>query len=55
MDPRRFDALARSLAVPKTRRGFLEGLAALAGGVVGSRAAVAPGHAGPMRQQGLRA
>ncbi len=40
MDPRRFDTLARSLAVPKTRRGFLGGLAALGAGLLGAGAAV---------------
>ena len=38
MDPQRFDSLARSLAAPKTRRGFLGTMAALAAGLTGSRA-----------------
>lgn len=38
MDPRSFDALARSLAAPKTRRGLLGGLAALGAGLLGARA-----------------
>src|SRR5215207_1334808 len=41
MDPRRFDALARSLAASKTRRGFLGTLAAVGAGLLGSRAAAA--------------
>ena len=38
MDPRRFDALAQSLAGAKTRRGVLGTLAALGAGVLGARA-----------------
>lgn len=38
MDPHRFDTLARSLATPKTRRGFLGGLAALGAGLFGASA-----------------
>jgi len=38
MDPTRFDAIARNLAAPQTRRGLLGGLVAL---VVGARAASA--------------
>ncbi len=41
MDRRRFDALARSLAAPKSRRGVLGSLAALAAGLVGARSAEA--------------
>jgi hypothetical protein len=41
MDPRRFDALARSLVAPKTRRGFIGGLAALGAGLLGANAAEA--------------
>ena len=39
MDPRRFDSLARSLAVSKTRRGLFGSVAALAAGALGLRAA----------------
>ena len=39
MDPRQFDSLTRSLAAPKTRRGFLGALAALGAGLLGARAA----------------
>ena len=39
MDPRRFDAIARGLAAPKTRRGVLGSLAALGAGFLGARAA----------------
>ena len=38
MDSRRFDSLTRSLAAPKSRRGFLGGLAALGAGLLGARA-----------------
>ncbi len=41
MDPRRFDTLARSLAGPKTRRGFLGGLAALGAGLLSGRVTTA--------------
>lgn len=37
MDPRRFDALTRSLATPRSRRGFLGGLVALVAGLGGGR------------------
>ena len=37
MDPRRFDALAQSLAGAKTRRGLLGTLAALGAGMLGAR------------------
>ena len=39
MDPRRFDSLARSVATPRTRRGILGGIAALAAGLAGARSA----------------
>jgi len=39
VDPRRFDSLARSLAAPKSRRGFLGTLAAIAAGLGARRAA----------------
>ena len=42
MDPRTFDSFARSLAEPKTRRGLLGGIVAIA---VGVRAAGQPGPA----------
>ncbi len=38
MNPRRFDSLTRSLATPKTRRGLLGSLAAVAAGLLGARA-----------------
>ena len=45
MDDRRFDALARSLAAPKTRRGVLGGLVAFAAGALGASAKPCPpGH-----------
>jgi hypothetical protein len=39
VDPRRFDSLTRSLAAPKSRRGFLGTLAALGAGLGARRAA----------------
>ena len=38
MNPRRFDSLTRTLATPKTRRGLLGSLAAVAAGLLGARA-----------------
>ena len=42
MDDRRFDALTRSLAAPKTRRGLLGGLLAFAAGALGASAQGCP-------------
>jgi hypothetical protein len=39
MDPRRFDSLAKSLAAPRSRRGVLGSIAALAAGLIGARSA----------------
>ncbi len=39
VDARRFDSLTRSLAAPKTRRGFLGTLAAVGAGFFGARIA----------------
>ena len=39
MDPRSFDALTRSLAAPRTRRGFIGSLATFGAGMLGARSA----------------
>src|SRR5215204_6479279 len=46
MDDRRFDALTRSLAAAKTRRGFLGTLAAIGAGLIGAK----PAGAQPVTQ-----
>ncbi len=54
MDPTRFDALARSLAAPQSRRGLLGGAAALLAGLAAGRAAAAApaGKVGVCHQTG---
>lgn len=54
MDGSRFDQLARAVAGGRTRRGFLGGLAALAAGAVGLRAADAACPAGQVAGSGGR-
>ena len=54
MDPSRFDDLARNLAGSRSRRGFIGGLAGLAVGLVGLRAAEAACPPGAVAASGGR-